>query len=111
MPIALHPAVPDTQRNNMNLKNMKVGTRLALGYATVLALLLVIVGAGLWKMGQMQERINNITDMNNVQISQIGALQDSLMERAIILRNLGLLSDMERMRPEAERLRQLEAIY
>ncbi|WP_338766333.1 methyl-accepting chemotaxis protein [Massilia sp. METH4] len=95
----------------MNLKNMKVGTRLALGYAIVLALLLIIVGAGLLKMREMQGRVNNITDVNNIQISNIGALQDSLMERAIILRNLGLLSDMERMRPEAERLRVLEKNY
>ncbi|HEX8606225.1 MAG TPA: methyl-accepting chemotaxis protein, partial [Pseudoduganella sp.] len=79
--------------------------------AIVLALLLIIVGAGLLKMRDMQARVDNITDFNNLQISQIGAMQDSLMERAIILRNLGLLSDMERMRPEAERLRQLEKTY
>jgi methyl-accepting chemotaxis protein len=90
---------------------MKVGTRLALGYAVVLVLLAIIVGTGLLKMRQMQERINNITDSNNAQISQIGGAQDSLMERAIILRNLGLLTDETAMRQESDRLRQLEAIY
>ncbi len=95
----------------MNLKNMKVGTRLALGYTIVLALLLVIVGAGLLKMRDMQQRINNITDFNNVQISHVGAMQDSLMERAIILRNLAVLTDINVMRPEVERMRELEKRY
>ncbi|QBE67357.1 methyl-accepting chemotaxis protein [Pseudoduganella lutea] len=90
---------------------MKVGTRLALGYAIVFVLLLVIVGAGLMKMRTMQERIDGITDFNNVQISNIGALKDSLMERAIILRNLALLTDVNVMRPEAERMRELEKMY
>ena len=95
----------------MNFKTMKVGTRLALGYAIVLVLLLVIVGAGVMKMRTMQERVDEITDFNNIQIANIGTLKDSLMERAIILRNLGLLTDMNAMRTEAERMRELEKMY
>ncbi|QCP14713.1 methyl-accepting chemotaxis protein [Pseudoduganella umbonata] len=90
---------------------MKVGTRLALGYALVLVLLIIIVGAGLMKMRDMQQRIQNITEVNNTQIRQLNTAQDSLADSMIALRNLALLTDMDAMRPEAERLRKQEALY
>ena len=95
----------------MNFKNMRVGTRLALGYGLVLCLLGGIVGTGLYKMQQMQARTATITDVNNVQISLIGTMQDSISDRMIALRNLALLTDMDAMRPEAQRIRDLEAAY
>jgi methyl-accepting chemotaxis protein len=95
----------------MNFKNMRVGTRLALGYGLVFCLLGGIVGTGVLKMQQMQARTANITDVNNVQITLIGKMQDSISDRMIALRNLALLTDMNAMRPEAQRIRDLEAAY
>jgi methyl-accepting chemotaxis protein len=99
------------ERKTMNLKNMKVGTRLAVGYAIVLLLLVVIVATGVLKMHQMQERVDGITDFNNVQIARITTLQTSVMDRMIALRNLALLTDPAAMQPEIERLRRQEGLY
>ena len=95
----------------MNLKNMKVGTRLALGYAIVLVLLMIIVGAGVMKMRDMQQRIQNITEFNNTQIRQLNTARDSVTDTMIALRNLALLTEDNAMRLEVERLRKQEAIY
>jgi len=95
----------------MNFKTMRVGTRLALGYGLVLCLLGGIVGTGLLKMQQMQARTATITDVNNVQISLIGKMQDSISDRMIALRNVALLTDMDAMRPESQRIRELETAY
>ncbi|TQK07329.1 methyl-accepting chemotaxis protein [Herbaspirillum sp. SJZ107] len=95
----------------MNFKNMRVGTRLALGYGLVFCLLGGIVATGVFKMQQMQARTATITDVNNVQITLIGKMQDSISDRMIALRNLALLTDMNAMRPEAQRIRDLEAAY
>jgi methyl-accepting chemotaxis protein len=95
----------------MNLKNMKVGARLALGYGVVLCLLGSIVGVSLLKMQQMQERTASITDFNNVQISVIAAMKGSVSERMVSLRNLGLLTDMKPMLLEVDHLRAQEAVY
>jgi methyl-accepting chemotaxis protein len=95
----------------MNLKNLKVGARLALGYAIVLALLLIIVGAGLLKMHEMQQRLTLITTFNNDQLTRVSMMRASVVDRAITLRNLALLTDMDRMRPEVEHLRRLEKLY
>jgi len=95
----------------MKIMNMKVGARLALGYALVLVLLAVIVGVALVKMQQMNERTRNITEVNNLQTALAGAMQDSVTDRAIALRNLALLTDPNAMRPESERIRKQEAAY
>ncbi|HEX8601980.1 MAG TPA: MCP four helix bundle domain-containing protein, partial [Pseudoduganella sp.] len=95
----------------MNFRNMKVGARLALGYAIVLALLLLIMGAGLLKMHDMQARINRITEFNNVQIANLSSMQENLLERAIAIRNIGLLPGIEEMRLEAQQMRKFEARY
>ena len=55
----------------MNLNNMKVGTRLALGSAIVLVLLAFIVDCGLLKMKEMKAHLDLIADVNNVEIALI----------------------------------------
>jgi len=40
----------------MNLNNMKVGTRLALGFALILVLLVAVAVVGILRMAQIQER-------------------------------------------------------
>ena len=93
------------------MKNLKVGTRLAIGYALVLCLLLVIVGTAFVKMRDMNDRLRNITEVNNVQIMLIATMQDSVTDRMIALRNLILFSTEEQMRPEAERMTKQNALY
>jgi methyl-accepting chemotaxis protein len=95
----------------MNLKNMKVGTRLALGYALVLILLVAIVGVGLLKMQQIRERMRLITDVNNVQITLVGQMQDSVADRMIALRNITILTDPKAMQVQAERIHALDTNY
>lgn len=95
----------------MNMKNMKVGTRLALGYTLVLGLLAVIVGFGLLKMRDMQSQTTMITDVNNVQIALVATMRNSVSDRMIALRNMAILTDAQKMAKEAEQLRRLEAAY
>jgi methyl-accepting chemotaxis protein len=95
----------------MNIKNLKVGTRLAVGYALVLCLLIVTVSVGLLKMRVMQDGISTITDVNNIQIGLVARMQDSVTDRMIALRNLAILTDVPKMNVEAQRIRKLEAAY
>ncbi len=93
------------------MKNLKVGTRLAIGYALVLCLMLVIVGTGLLKMREMNDRTRNITEVNNQQILLIATMQDTVMDRMVALRNLILFSTEQEMRPEAERMAKQNALH
>jgi methyl-accepting chemotaxis protein len=90
---------------------MKVGTRLALGYALVLGLLAIIVGFGQLKMKEMQQHLKLITDVNNVEIALIGTMKESVSDRMIGLRNLAILTDAAKMAQEAADLRRYETTY
>ncbi len=93
------------------MKNLKVGSRLAIGYALVLCLMLAIVGTGLMKMREMNDRMRTITGLNNVQISLIGTMQDTVMDRMVALRNLILFTTADEMRPEVERMAKQAAMH
>jgi len=95
----------------MNLKHLKVGTRLTLGYTLILVLLGGIVAIGLYGMKQMEQRLTLITEVNNVQITLVGVMQDSVSDRMIALRNIAILTDKDRLRQEAQRIQSLGAAY
>jgi methyl-accepting chemotaxis protein len=90
---------------------MKVGTRLGLAFALVLALLLVVTTFGIVNMMRMQSRVTEITDLNNVQIRLTTEMRASVADRAIALRNIVLLTDMKEMHPQVERIQRQEAHY
>jgi methyl-accepting chemotaxis protein len=95
----------------MKLKNLKVRTRLALGYALVLALLALIVGVGLVNMKTMQQQTSIITDVNNLQISLVGTMQSSVSDRMVAMRNIVLMQDAGAMKSELERMRVADSAY
>lgn len=92
----------------MKLSNLRLGMRLGLGFATVLAFLVIIALLGLQRMGQIQDRLKEITDVNNVEAKLATAMRVTVYERAIAVRNLALLTKMEAMQPEVERIRKEE---
>ena len=95
----------------MNVTNLKVGTRLALGYALVLGLLAIIVGFGLLKMKEMQQHLKLVTDVNNVEIALVGTMKDSVSDRMIALRNLAILTNAGKMAQETVDLRRQDSAY
>jgi Tfp pilus assembly protein PilX len=52
----------------MNIGNLKIGTRLGAGFAIVLLLLVAIAGLGINRMALMQDRMDEITQVNNVEL-------------------------------------------
>ncbi|AVR98304.1 methyl-accepting chemotaxis protein [Pseudoduganella armeniaca] len=90
---------------------MKVGTRLAIGYALVLCLMVAIVGTGLLKMREMNERTRNITEVKNVQIALVATMQDTVMDRMVALRNLVMFATPEQMQPEVKRMETQNALH
>ena len=51
----------------MILTKMKVGTRLSLGFALVLMLLVLVTALGIFRMSQIQQRLEQVVDVSNVQ--------------------------------------------
>ena len=55
----------------MTLTHMKVATRLRIGFGLVAGLLAVLVVLGLSRMAQIQERMDEITKVNEVETKLI----------------------------------------
>ena len=95
----------------MTLKNMKVGSRLGLGYALILILLGVIVSIAMLRMKQMQGCMRLITDVNNVQIALIATMRNSVSDAMVASRSSAILNDESAKRREWDRIRMLGATY
>lgn len=88
----------------MNFSHMRVATRLGIGFGLVACLLAVITLLGLSRMAQMQEHLNEITMVNNVENKLAAAMDLTITERALALRNLILLTEDNEIQIEIRRI-------
>ncbi|HEU4852152.1 MAG TPA: methyl-accepting chemotaxis protein [Telluria sp.] len=95
----------------MNLKEMKVGTRLGLGFALVLVLLAMVTILGLMRMAQIQDRLDRVVNVNSVVSRLVSEMRDNVSDRETRLRILTLLSDPADMEPEMIKIKEQTAKY
>ncbi|SOD25423.1 methyl-accepting chemotaxis protein [Variovorax sp. YR752] len=84
--------------------NLKIGTRLGAGFATVLLLLAGIAGLGLSAMSNIQLRLDGIVNGNNVKVASVNKMLDAVRDIAILDGNLILLTDTDAMREESKKV-------
>ncbi|MGJ7527682.1 methyl-accepting chemotaxis protein [Variovorax sp. GB1P17] len=87
-----------------SLLNLKIGTRLGMGFAAVLLLLAAVVGLGLNSMADIQARLNGIVTSNNVKVSSVNTMVDAIRDIAIFDGNLILLTEEVAMREEVKKI-------
>jgi methyl-accepting chemotaxis protein len=95
----------------MNLANMKVGTRLGLGFALVLVLLVMVTVVGILRMAQIQNRLDHVVTVNNVVTRLVVDMRNNVSERVTSLRTLTLMTDPADMEPELNRFKEQTAKY
>ncbi|HCY63623.1 MAG TPA: methyl-accepting chemotaxis protein [Oxalobacteraceae bacterium] len=95
----------------MNLANTRVGTRLGIGFALVLALLGGITALGIMNMSQIQQRLEQVLTVNNVQSRLVTTMRNSVMDRMIAQRNAALVQDAAELEREVDRIREQERQY
>ncbi len=81
---------------------MRVGTRLAIAFAVVIALLLAIVAVGVNRMASINEGLRTITDENNVEMGHATSMRGAVFETSISFRNLMLYTDPDKVTREVE---------
>jgi methyl-accepting chemotaxis protein len=89
---------------NLMFKNMRVATRLAVAFSLVVILLIAGFALGISRMGEMQARLQQITDTNDVEIQLANDMRSAAYENAINLRNVVLITDDVAMRAQVENL-------
>jgi methyl-accepting chemotaxis protein len=89
----------------MNLRNLKIGTRLGFGFATILLIfvaLLVIVG------GMLASNRTKLTDglaVANAKVLLATQMKSALLEGGISIRNIGIQSDVAAMQKDEAKVK------
>jgi methyl-accepting chemotaxis protein len=95
----------------MNLAKMKVGTRLGLGFALVLLFLIAVTTVGIFRMAQIQDRLDHVISVNNVVSRLVLDMRNNVNDRIRTLRVLTLMTDPADMEPELNRVKELAGKY
>jgi methyl-accepting chemotaxis protein len=95
----------------MNLAKMKVGTRLGLGFALVLLFLVAVTTVGIFRMAQIQDRLDHVISFNNVVSRLVIDMRANVNDRISSLRVLTLMTDAGDMEPEMNRIKELAGKY
>jgi methyl-accepting chemotaxis protein len=91
------------------IANMKIGTRLGLGFATLLLLQLVISGIGMRQMAELSGRITSLTEVSQAKASALSEVENFVGARAIAARNLALLTEPAAQQADLERVKSAQA--
>ncbi|RFP08958.1 methyl-accepting chemotaxis protein [Duganella sp. BJB475] len=90
---------------------MKVGTRLGLGFALVLLFLVAVTTVGIFRMAQIQDRLDHVITVNNVVSRLVVDMRSNVGDRVTSLRILTLMTDAGDMEPEMNRIKELAGKY
>ena len=90
---------------------MTIGTRLALGFGAVLALMMLLTALAVSRVGTIDATLNRINDVNNVKQRHAINFRGSVHDRAIALRDVVLADDAAAARPALAQIDQLAANY
>jgi len=89
----------------MNLTSMKVGTRLAFGFALVLVLLAAVTIVGINRMGVIQDNLDRVVSVNNVATRLVTEMRANVTDRETKLRVLTMMTDPADMEPEMAKIK------
>ncbi len=95
----------------MNLSKMKVGQRLGLGFALVLMFLVAVTVVGIFRLAQIQDRLDHVVSVNTVVTRLVIDMRNNVQDRVGSLRVLTLMSDPADMEPELARLKEQTGKY
>jgi methyl-accepting chemotaxis protein len=95
----------------MNSSGLTIGKRLALGFGCVLALLALLAGLAIHRVGQIDSILTSINDVNGVKQRHAINFRGSVHDRSIAVRDLVLAASPAAAEPVIALIHKLDANY
>ncbi|WP_426322525.1 methyl-accepting chemotaxis protein [Pseudoduganella sp. R-43] len=95
----------------MSKQSMKVGTRLALGFGLVLALMAGVSGLGIFNMHRIHAQLEKVVRLNVAKLTYVQDMSEAVHVVARVTRTLVLLSDEAAMQRELPKIQAARAQY
>lgn len=89
----------------MNLKDIKIGLRLGLGFGSILILTVVLVAMGLFNIQKVQGLLFRIVNGDVWKLELAEDMKEAIQEEAVDLRNILLLTDRAGKEKNAEEIK------
>lgn len=84
----------------MNFKRIKIGTKLIVGFATVLILLIVIASISIFRLTQINSSFNKLTNVYNKRVQSANDMRNDIVTIKTSTRNIMVSTDVNYMRKQ-----------
>jgi methyl-accepting chemotaxis protein len=91
--------------------NLKIGVRLGLGFAVVMAMLAAVIGLGSTSMARIDAHMKQIIDNNDAKISAAGTMGESFRDVLVTVGSVALSSDPASAKAQVARLAAIREHY
>ncbi|MDR6155597.1 methyl-accepting chemotaxis protein [Acidovorax delafieldii] len=88
-----------------------IGSRLALGFGCLLALIMTVAAMSAWSSHQVGHQVRQIVQVNNERAALARELLDNINLMTVQVRSIVLLSDMEELKAEGATLQKARSEY
>jgi methyl-accepting chemotaxis protein len=95
----------------MTFSSFTIGKRLAIGFGSVLVLMAVLASLAIQRVGQIDDILTHINDVNGVKQRYAINFRGSVHDRSIALRDVVLAASPDATRPHVELIGKLDANY
>ena len=95
----------------MVLRNMTIGTRLALGFGAILAIMMVVSVGGTALGTESRTVLATVSAAANAKERVAADMKELVLERSSVMRNVGLLTDFKAMQGQEKIANDLSAKY
>jgi methyl-accepting chemotaxis protein len=95
----------------MVLRKLRIGTRLALGFGAVLALMMAVSVGGTWLGKKSRDDLATVHEVAGAKLALASEMKALALEQSSVMRNIGLHSDIKAMQIDEDRARRLGKMY
>jgi methyl-accepting chemotaxis protein len=93
------------------MSSLRIGTRLRLGLAVMVTMLVLVSALGITRMAANQQRMDEITKIHNLRSKLATAMRDTVYERMVALRNMALIGERSAMQADMDRIQEQAKRY